>query len=145
MKLKQKKVLRKLLTTPSVLESQAIADAMAQAGRVIAVDLDGTLAGDSGGWKGFGHIGKPVPKVVAWLRKEKKAGSRIVLFTCRITTLDNKILPLSLDTIRKWVKKHKVPMDEIWMAAGKPWATIYLDDKAANPYCVQCCSRTGLS
>lgn len=133
--------LRKLMREPSVIESQAITNAMEKAGRVVAVDLDGTLAGDSAGWKGFHHIGKPNPKVVAWVRMEKKRGSRVVLFTCRITTLDNKIMPLSLDTIRKWLKKHKIPCDEIWMGTGKPWATRYIDDKAVNPFCVECVTR----
>jgi capsule biosynthesis phosphatase len=113
-------------------ESELIAKAMARAPRTIAVDLDGTLASQDGGWRGFQYIGPPIMSVVRELRKEKKAGARIVLHTCRVTTLDNKVNPESLDTIRDWLKKHRVPVDEIWMGTGKPWADAYWDDKAVR-------------
>ena len=113
-------------------EGELIAKAMAEAPRTICVDLDGTLASEKEGWKGFKFIGKPIARTIRALRREKKAGAKIILHTCRITSLDNKVSELSLATIRAWVKKHDVPIDEIWMSTGKPWANEYWDDKAVN-------------
>lgn len=121
-------------------ESELIARAMKRGPRTIAVDLDKTLASQDS-WRGFGHIGKPIPSVVRLLRAEKKRGARIVLFTCRVTNLDNKVYPFSLDTIRTWLKKHKIPIDEIWMGTGKVYASAYIDDRAINPFCGECMSR----
>jgi hypothetical protein len=112
-------------------ESELIARAIAAAPRTIAVDLDGTLAGFDT-WRGFSHIGDPIASVVEAIRKEKAAGSRIILHTCRVTTLDNKIHIESVDVIRTWLKKHDVPVDEIWMSVGKPAASEYWDDRAVK-------------
>ena len=113
-------------------ESERIAQALSKFVRTIAVDLDGTLASEAGGWRGFGYIGKPIMSVVRDLRKEKRRGSRIILHTCRVTTLDNKINSDSLDAIRAWLKKHKIPVDEIWMSLGKPGASEYWDNRAVR-------------
>lgn len=96
------------------------------------MDLDGTLAGQEFGWRGFDFIGEPIMSVVEAVRAEHAAGSRIILHTCRVTTLDNRIMPESLDVIRVWLKKHGVPVDEIWMGTGKPWASEYWDDRAVR-------------
>lgn len=113
-------------------ESALIAKAMMDKTRVIAVDLDGTLASQDKGWLGFSHIGDPIASVVEAIRAEKASGSRIVLHTCRVTTLDNKVNAESLDVIRGWLKENSIPVDEIWMSVGKPFATEYWDDKAVR-------------
>lgn len=105
------------------------------------MDLDKTLAEQDDGWKGFSHIGEPIMAIVHEIRAEKASGSRIVIHTCRVTSLDNKVLPESLDAIRSWLTRHDVPYDEIWMGTGKPWGDWYVDDKAVNPDCHDCMSR----
>jgi len=114
---------------------------MAKSPRVISIDLDGTLASQDKGWRGFHFIGKPVPRVVEILRREHRAGSYIILHTCRVTNLDNKVHPFSLDTIRAWLKKHSIFIDEIWMGVGKPYANVYMDDRAWNVCCSECNRR----
>ena len=113
-------------------ESELIAKAMKGHPYTIAVDLDGTIASQEEGWRGFGHIGAPIMSVIKELRRRKRTGARIVLHTCRVTTLDNKVNPDSLETIKSWLKTNNVPVDEIWMGTGKPYANEYWDDKAVK-------------
>lgn len=118
-------------------DSELIAKALKNRPYTLAVDMDGTLA-VQGEWKGYGSIGAPIMSVIKDLRRAKRKGTYIVIHSCRVTTLDNKINPDSLDVMRKWLKDNDVPYDEIWTATGKPYADIYLDDKAANPGCPHC-------
>ena len=50
----------------------------------IGVDLDGTLA-HYDGWKGFNHIGAPVPAMVARVRKWLEEGHDVRIFTARVS------------------------------------------------------------
>lgn len=67
----------------------------------IAVDLDGTLA-EYDGWKGPGHIGRPVPlmldRVKAWLA----AGVEVRVFTARVSDQPEAVVP----AIQAWCLKH---------------------------------------
>lgn len=49
----------------------------------IAVDLDGTLAHYEG-WKGIDHVGAPVPKMVARVKKWLAEGKDVRIFTARV-------------------------------------------------------------
>ena len=62
----------------------------------IGVDLDGTLANDSG-YKGPEHIGEPVPAMVAKVREFLNDGHNVKLFTARTT---------HFPVIRRWMKTH---------------------------------------
>lgn len=48
----------------------------------VGVDLDGTLA-EYGGWKGHGHIGAPIPKMLARVKAWLAAGVLVKVFTAR--------------------------------------------------------------
>jgi hypothetical protein len=48
----------------------------------VGFDLDGTLAVYDG-WKGVGHIGKPIPAVVAFLKNLRAHGVEVRIFTAR--------------------------------------------------------------
>lgn len=50
----------------------------------IGVDLDGTLAVYDE-WRGFGHIGKPIPKMVERIKGWLKAGTEVRIFTARVS------------------------------------------------------------
>jgi hypothetical protein len=50
----------------------------------IGVDLDGTLA-KYGGWKGPGHIGEPVPAMVARVKKWISEGRDVRILTARVS------------------------------------------------------------
>lgn len=49
----------------------------------VGFDLDGTLA-EYDQWRGFGHIGKPVPKMVAMIKAYKARGVKVKILTARV-------------------------------------------------------------
>ena len=49
----------------------------------VGFDLDGTLA-EYTDWKGFEHIGKPVPKMVALIKAYKASGTKVKILTARV-------------------------------------------------------------
>lgn len=108
--------------------------------RILAVDLDGTLA-TFDHWRGYNHIGKPIKKIIALVRKAAKEGAYIIIFTCRTTTADNEPYLLSLNVVAKWLTKNKVPFDKIWAGSGKPFANFYIDDSALNINCKECLKK----
>ena len=88
----------------------------------IGVDLDGTLAKYTG-WKGLTHIGEPIPKMVARVRRWVGRGKRVKIFTARAD--DEK----SVNAIKKWLKKNEMP--DLEVTNLKDAACIeFWDDKA---------------
>lgn len=115
-------------------KSQEIKDSMENGPYTIVVDLDGTLA-EFDHWRGYTHIGNPIKKTVEYLKKKRACNNaKIILHTCRVTTVDNKIHESSLFFIRRWMIDNKIEhlIDEIWMGTGKPYGDVYLDDRAVN-------------
>lgn len=53
----------------------------------IGVDLDGTLA-QYGTWVGPDHVGRPVPAMLARVKKWRKEGTEVRIFTARIHPID---------------------------------------------------------
>ena len=106
--------------------------------KIIAVDLDGTIA-EYDGWKGVEHIGLPISKVTRVLRELKERGWYIRIFTCRLNGVHTKlgrcdIIKESKGYIENWLKAFNIPFDEIVLnIEGKPFAHVYLDDRAINP------------
>ena len=107
--------------------------------RVISVDIDGTLS-EYKHWKGYLHLGKPIKKVVDLIRKERRAGAYIIIHSCRTTSADNEVYFKSIDYMKRWLKRHKIPYDSFWSGCGKPYSNAYIDDKAVNPNC-ECCMK----
>ncbi len=94
------------------------------------VDLDGTLA-EYHGWKGYDHIGAPIPamvdKVWAWLR----AGDEVVIFTARAVDWDGahpeaKHMPTIIATIQDWTEKYFGVRMKVTGTKG-PWDHAYDD------------------
>lgn len=80
----------------------------------------------------------PEKQVIKKINEYHKAGFEIVFFTSRNMKTHNKNLgkinALTLPIIIDWLKKHKIPYDEIHV--GKPWCGtdgFYVDDKAIRP------------
>src|SRR5687767_12144507 len=65
----------------------------------IGVDLDGTLAYYDG-WKGPGHIGKPVPAMAKRVRKWLEQGCDVRIFTARACE------PERVHYIEAWCETH---------------------------------------
>jgi len=108
--------------------SKAIPGRSERPGPVVAVDLDGTLAEYDGSFH-VETIGEPISSAVDKLHRLKRAGCRIVIFTCRE---DNELL-------RGWLDSHGIPYDGINenpdvalndMPSGKVFADVYWDDRA---------------
>ena len=98
-------------------------------------DLDGTICYAK---KGDYANANPNVKVIDRLKVYKKNGFEIVISTSRnIRTYDGNLGKINANTlpiIIKWLDKHNVPYDEIYV--GKPWCGFegfYIDDKAIRP------------
>ena len=101
----------------------------------IIIDLDGTItAADT---KDYENV-SPRRDVVKQIRKLKSEGYLIVIYTARnmnrFSGNIGKINIVTLPVIINWLKKHKIPYDEI--IVGKPWCGengFYIDDRAIRP------------
>jgi capsule biosynthesis phosphatase len=101
----------------------------------LVMDIDNTLTlGDHEDY----NLVSPNIEVISKVRQYKSEGFNIILFTSRnMRTHGNnvgKINAKTLPIIFKWLEKHKVPFDEIYV--GKPWCGndgFYVDDKTIRP------------
>ena len=97
----------------------------------IGVDLDGTLARYDG-WRGLDHVGRPVPVMLARVRRWLAEGYTVKILTARAGEGDAGILP-----VRKWLAENGLP--ELEVTDRKDFAMIELwDDRA-----VQVVANTG--
>lgn len=101
----------------------------------LVIDLDGTLTAAEG--EDYETVAANA-EVVARLREYKADGFEIVIHTARNmrTHANNlgRINALTLPIIHRWLDRHEIPYDEIWV--GKPWCGsdgFYVDDKAVRP------------
>lgn len=109
----------------------------------IAVDLDDTLTHFEG-WKGYDYIGKPRKEIIDLIRKAKKIkNAYIIVYTCRISDVKQRILSGSVKIVKQWLEKFKIPYDDIWTRRGKPFANLYIDDGGKNPNCKECLKNIG--
>ena len=97
--------------------------------KVVVVDFDKTIAEDR-----YPSIGRLMPGVKRALDRLKKAGFKVVIFSCRLT-LDPGRPPKEVERQRKameeYLRKNDVPFDEIDDGSkGKTHARFYIDDKA---------------
>jgi hypothetical protein len=72
----------------------------------IGVDLDGTLAHDTG-WHGPDQIGPPIPEMLERVRSWLREGQRVKIFTARAT------IPQQIPPIREWLRKNGLPELEV--------------------------------
>lgn len=93
-------------------------------GKLIAVDMDGTLC--VGEYWGRPEDTEPVPneKIAELVRRLYMEGGHIVLYTAR--------QPRMYATTHAWLVKHHVPFHGICMTM-KPGADLYIEDKAIHP------------
>lgn len=99
---------------------------MANNKRVIAVDLDGTLA-HYDGWKGIEHIGPVVPEVANAIERAQKEGADVWIFTARVSD------PVDAEEagkyIEEWLKKNNFQYEGITAVKHK-FFTEFWDDRA---------------
>lgn len=94
--------------------------------RTVAVDLDGTLFGMTGGKE----IGKPLPGVAQRMLALKEKGFHIIIHTARMCDECQEIWGPQGTEILTALHLAGIPFDEIWNGRGKPIACHYVDDKA---------------
>ena len=100
--------------------------------KTMVVDVDDTILVTEN--RDYEHS-KPVVPVVVKLREAREKGWRIVLYTARGMGRSNGNISEVADQVFREVatfcERHDVPYDEIIL--GKPWAAMYVDDKALRP------------
>lgn len=95
----------------------------------ICIDLDGVICCNKKENESYSDL-KPLPGAVKSLNQFKKYGHYIIIYTSRhmgtCQSNEGKIVA-NLFYLYKWLKKYKIPYDEIKI--GKPRAEIYIDDR----------------
>ena len=100
--------------------------------RVYAVDFDGTLCENA--WP---KIGKPYTLTIDWLKRVRKNGCKLILWTCREKMdLVNAIVwcadqGLFFDAVNDNLEEHKKRFGN---NSRKIFADHYIDDKSLNPF-----------
>ncbi len=104
--------------------------------RTIIMDLDGTLTIPHSAERYEDIL--PDLQVVEQVRRHAATGFRIAIMTSRnMQTFGNSIGVINAQTlpvIVDWLRRHRIPFDEIHV--GKPWCGsggFYVDDKAIRP------------
>lgn len=104
----------------------------------LVIDIDHTICIPDDSQKDtFEKYGKakPIPEMIAAIKKASSEGYRIVLFTARrMATHDgdiNKVIEDVGQLTIDWLREHEVPYDDLQF--GKPNAVYYVDDKALLP------------
>lgn len=106
-------------------------------GRVLVIDVDGTLCDLKGAGQSYADVA-PVQPVVDKLAEYRSLGFRVVLQTSRnMRTHDGNVGEINarmLPVLVEWLGRHGVEYDEIHV--GKPWCGaggFYVDDRTVRP------------
>ena len=103
----------------------------------IGVDLDGTLA-EYHEWVGVSHIGKPIPKMVARVKKHLENGETVKILTARVSkNQDREKIVQAEYWIQKWCMEHLGEKLEVTCEKDFEMDILY-DDR-----CVQIIKNTG--
>ena len=94
--------------------------------RIIAVDLDGTLA-HYDGWKGIEHIGPVIPEVANAMERAQAEGAEVHLFTARVS--DPEDAAEAHQVISKWAEANHFNFASITAVKHK-FFTEFWDDRA---------------
>ena len=101
----------------------------------LVIDLDNTICETL---DGDYQDSRPLLDVINRIDQYKAEGFEIVIYTSRnVRTFEGNIGKISAHTlpiIIDWLRKHRVPYDEIYV--GKPWCGhegFYVDDKTIRP------------
>lgn len=90
----------------------------------ICFDIDGTICMPA---QGIDYkFAAPVRKMIEYIRRAKRDGHWIVLYTARGSGTGEDWSIVTERQLREWA----VPYDEL--VFGKPYADLYVDDRAVN-------------
>lgn len=103
-----------------------------EAARTMVIDVDDTICVTFD--RDYANS-RPISYVISKLREAREKGWRIVLHTARGQGRSNGDIESVRDEViaelTSFCERHDVPYDEIII--GKPWAAMYVDDKALRP------------
>jgi capsule biosynthesis phosphatase len=101
----------------------------------ICFDIDNTILTNSTS-KGSQDGIEPIPEMVELIQTLHKSGNTIVLATARSMETCNSnpgaAAKRGMMSVLKKLDEYDIPYDEIYF--GKPWAHVYVDDRAWNQY-----------
>ncbi len=99
---------------------------------IIAIDFDGTIVRDE-----YPRIGPPLPGAFESIRKLKRNGHKIIIWTCRYGKfLDEMIIFLKsnnvpFDTVNEHILEYKLLFGS---DMRKVYADLYIDDRNVMPW-----------
>lgn len=99
--------------------------------KTIAIDFDGVIHRYSEGWEDGSIYDEPIEGAREAIRRLKRKGFKIVIFTTRLNPKFNEInegVRNCYQDIYNWLKKHLIEFDEL--TNNKPPAIAYIDDRA---------------
>lgn len=112
------------------------ADVTKRRNKIIAVDFDGVIHQYSKGWYDSTIYDPPMPGTKEGLDLLKSLGVRIIIFSVRATEMSQfeDLQPRASQEVEiaEWMNRYNLPYDEIWTKTAKPFAHIYLDDRAVR-------------
>jgi len=100
---------------------------------IIAIDFDGTIVEHQ-----FPRIGKLKLGADKYIRKLKKEGHKIIIWTCRNNTESQLGKVATIGAVKEFLDQKNIPYDAInenvpemgfWLQSRKIYADIYIDDK----------------
>lgn len=99
--------------------------------KAIAFDVDGTLSDNRHVMKrlngrrlrGSGLFGIPNKIVIRTMRAIRKLGYDLAIYTARAQSEEG--------ALKRWLKKHKVPYDHLWLDRKPPFILL-VDDRAVD-------------
>lgn len=113
-------------------------DVRKRAPKTYVFDLDGTICVPNNQFPDTHRRYRqatPVDHVVAYMRRCRADGIRIVIHTARrMVTHGGDVTEVIADVgqvTRDWLARHDVPYDDL--VFGKPYGDVYVDDKAVRP------------
>lgn len=102
----------------------------------VCVDLDGVLASYDK-WRGFDHIGDPVPGALEFAKALNKKAD-IIVFTsrCNSERIEEEGAALNAGQYRiriiEWLEKNGFPYADVYVGQGKPRAVAFIDDRGIS-------------
>lgn len=94
---------------------------------IVAVDFDGTLHQYSKGFDDGTCYDPPFPAARNVMKVWADAGWTILIYSVR--TYNS---PTGKSEIEAWMHIHDIPYTEVYNGHGKPFADVYLDDRAVG-------------
>lgn len=97
---------------------------------IICVDFDGTIVDHR-----FPDIGTDVPNAAKWLKRLRRFGAHLILYTMRS---DSQTFPSALTDARRYLHEKGIVFDGInenpeqvsWTSSPKIYGDVYVDDSA---------------